>query len=274
MRRHMNRHANLIFGSIMIAILIITAVLAPVIAPYRYDDAFLEKRLQAPDSSHLFGTDTYGRDIFSRVIYGTRIALQVALIAVSIQLAIGVTAGLISGYFGGWVDKILCFIMDITWCMPPLIMAFAVISVIGKSLINSIIAIAIVSWAQYARVVRVKTMSLKNMAFLETGIVFGENVPSLLFRYILPNIIPSLVVVASTSIPGAIMSTTSLSFLGLGASAPSPDWGLALNESMARFIHAPWTGIFPGLALVFTTYGFTVLGEGLRDLFDPRKKVN
>lgn len=268
-----NRYTNMIIGGVMIGFLIIVALFAKSIAPYSYEDAFLGNQLQSPNSEHLFGTDAFGRDVFSRVVYGTRIALQVAVVSVSIQVVIGVVFGLLSGYFRGWTDRLLSFIMDITWAMPPLIMAFAVISVLGKSLNNAIIAIALVCWAQYARLVRTKTMGVKNMAFIETAIAFGESKIAILFRYILPNIVPSLVVVASTSIPNAIMSTTSLSFLGLGAQAPSPDWGLVLSESMSRFTIAPWIGLFPGLALAFTTFGFTMLGEGLRDIIDPNMKV-
>jgi peptide/nickel transport system permease protein len=235
-----SRTSNLIIGIVMIGLLVLAAVFAKYIAPYAFDSAILSEKLQAPNSVHWFGTDAYGRDVFSRIIYGSRIALKVAVVSAVIQLVIGITVGLASGFFGGITDKILCFIMDITWSMPPLIMAFAVVSVLGKSLDNAIIAISVVSWAQYARIVRTKTMSIRNMAFLETGIAFGESNFALMFRYILPNIIPSLVVVASMSIPGAIMSTTSLSFLGLGAQAPSPDWGLALSESMAKVSSAPW----------------------------------
>ncbi len=256
----------------MILLLILVALFADVIAPYRYDDAMMDQRLEPPSKHHLLGTDMYGRDVFSRIIYGTRIALQVAILSVGIQLMIGVTVGLLCGYYGGWIDRIFGFIMDITWVIPPLIMAFAVISVIGKSLNNAIIAVAVVCWAQYARIIRAKTMSIKNMAFLETGIAFGESTPALLLRYILPNVIPPMVVIASMSIPNAIMSTTSLSFLGLGAQPPSPDWGLALSESMDKITTAPWLGISPGLALAYTTLGFTMLGEGLRDLIDPRMK--
>jgi peptide/nickel transport system permease protein len=268
-----SRTSNLIIGIVMIGLLVLAAVFAKYIAPYAFDSAILSEKLQAPNSVHWFGTDAYGRDVFSRIIYGSRIALKVAVVSVVIQLVIGITVGLASGFFGGITDKILCFIMDITWSMPPLIMAFAVVSVLGKSLDNAIIAISVVSWAQYARIVRTKTMSIRNMAFLETGIAFGESNFALMFRYILPNIIPSLVVVASMSIPGAIMSTTSLSFLGLGAQAPSPDWGLALSESMAKVSSAPWLAIFPGLALVYATFGFTMLGEGIRDILDPHMRA-
>ena len=268
------RHTNLIIGIVMIGILALIAILAPIIAPYPIDYADLDNSLQRPDNVHLFGTDFYGRDVFSRVIYGSRIAFKVAALSVSIELVIGIVVGLSAGYFGGWVDRILCFIMDVTWAVPSLIAAFAIISIIGKSLDNAIIAIALVGWAGLARIVRAKTMSIKNMAFLETGVAFGESVPALLFRYILPNIIPSIVVMMSMAIPGSIMSTTGLSLLGLGATSPSPDWGLAISDGMGRFTQAPWPALFPGLALVYTTFGFTMLGEGLRDMIDPRMKVN
>lgn len=264
------KYSNLIIGSSMILLLLFVALFANFIAPYRYDDSMMNERLQEPSMQHLLGTDFYGRDVFSRILYGARIALQIAAQSVGIQLVIGVTIGLLCGYFGGWIDRILSFIMDITWSMPPLIIAFAVVSVLGQSLNNAIIAIAVVSWAQYGRIVRAKTMSIKNMAFLETGIAFGESTPALLFRYILPNVVPSMIVIASISIPSAIMSTTALSFLGLGAQSPSPDWGLALSDSVRQLTMAPWLGIAPGLALVYTTLGFSMLGEGLRDLIDPR----
>ena len=269
-KKKWKKYRNLIAGGIMLLILVVAAVGAEVIAPYSYEDADMNARLIAPCAEHLFGTDNYGRDVFSRILYGSRDALKIALLSISIQLVIGITVGLIAGYWGGVVDSILSFIMDVTWSIPGLIAAFAIVTVLGKSLMNAIIAIALVSWVQFARIVRTKTMAVKNMPFLETGIAFGESTLALMFRYILPNIVPSLVVVASMAIPGAIMSTTSLSFLGLGAQTPSPDWGLALSESMSKITTAPWLGLFPGIALVFTTLGFTFLGEGLRDLLDPR----
>ena len=210
------KNFNLIIGILLVASLIFIALFANLLAPYDYDAADLGARYMPPGADHILGTDAYGRDVFSRIIYGSRIALEVAALSVGIQFILGVTFGLLCGYFGGWLDRILSFIMDITWAMPPIIMAFAVIAVIGKSLTNAIIAISVVSWASYARIVRAKTMSIKNMAFLETGIAFGESIAALILRYILPNVIPSIIVVASMSIPSAIVSTSSLSFLGLG----------------------------------------------------------
>lgn len=266
------RNVNFVVGFLMILSLILVAIFAQQIAPYDYDEPHKQNRLQAPNSTYLFGTDDFGRDMFSKVIYGTRITLWVALLGTSIQLFLGVVIGLLCGYFGGWVDKVLLFITDVTWCVPGTILALAVVTVLGKGLTNSIIAISLVGWAGYARTVRAKTMSLRTMAFVETGRAFGESSLSLMFRYILPNIVPSLIVLISNNLPGTIMATTTLSFLGLGSQPPSPDWGLAISQGMNYVHRAQWLSIFPGLALVYTVLGFNILGEGMRDLLDPRLK--
>ena len=266
------RNVNFVVGFLMILSLILVAIFAQQIAPYDYDEPHKQDRLQAPNSTYLFGTDAFGRDMFSKVIYGTRITLWVALLGTSIQLFLGVVVGLLCGYFGGWVDRVLLFITDVTWCVPGTILALAVVTVLGKGLTNSIIAISLVGWAGYARTVRAKTMSLRTMAFVETGRAFGESSLSLMFRYILPNIVPSLIVLISNNLPGTIMATTTLSVLGLGSQPPSPDWGLAISQGMNYVHRAQWLSIFPGLALVYTVLGFNILGEGMRDLLDPRLK--
>ena len=266
------RNVNFVVGFLMILSLILVAIFAQQFAPYDYDEPHKQDRLQAPNSTYLFGTDDFGRDMFSTVIYGTRITLWVALLGTSIQLFLGVVIGLLCGYFGGWVDKVLLFITDVTWCVPGTILALAVVTVLGKGLTNSIIAISLVGWAGYARTVRAKTMSLRTMAFVETGRAFGESSLSLMFRYILPNIVPSLIVLISNNLPSTIMATTTLSFLGLGSQPPSPDWGLAISQGMNYVHRAQWLSIFPGLALVYTVLGFNILGEGMRDLLDPRLK--
>ncbi len=266
------RNVNFVVGFLMILSLILVAIFAQQIAPYDYDEPHKQDRLQAPNSTYLFGTDDFGRDMFSKVIYGTRITLWVALLGTSIQLFLGVVVGLLCGYFGGWVDRVLLFITDVTWCVPGTILALAVVTVLGKGLTNSIIAISLVGRAGYARTVRAKTMSLRTMAFVETGRAFGESSLSLMFRYILPNIVPSLIVLISNNLPGTIMATTTLSFLGLGSQPPSPDWGLAISQGMNYVHRAQWLSIFPGLALVYTVLGFNILGEGMRDLLDPRLK--
>lgn len=260
-------------GFVIIISVILVAIFADQIAPYGYVDQKTGGRLEAPSVAHIFGTDDLGRDMFSRIVYGSRIALWVAFLGGSLQLIIGVVIGLACGFFGKWIDRILTFMTDLTWCIPGTILALAVVTILGKSLTNTIIAISLVAWASYARIVRAKTMSLRNMSFVETGKAFGESNFSLMFRYILPNVIPSLLVMVSLNLPGTIMSTTTLSFLGLGSQPPSPDWGLAISLGLKYIQRAPWLTIWPGIALVYVTFGFNLLGEGLRDLIDPHMKT-
>ena len=266
------RNRNLMIGAAMVLLVVIVALFAEQLAPYPYTQAHLADKMHAPDATYRFGTDEFGRDMLSRVIYGTRPALRVALLAMLIEVGIGVTLGLLAGYYGGATDYVVTFIGDLTWCVPPIVLTMAVIAVIGKGLDHVIIATALVSWAQYTRVVRAKTQSLRYQAFVETAIAFNERDSAIMLRYILPNIVPSVIVLASLSIPQTIMSTTALSFLGMGAQPPSPDWGLALSNGFTYITTAPWLAIFPGLALVYTVFAFNLLGEGMRDWLDPRMK--
>ena len=263
---------NLMIGIIMVFLVVIVALFAEQLAPYPYTQAHLPDKMQGPSSTYPFGTDEFGRDMLSRVIYGTRPALRVAFLAMLIEVGIGVTLGLLAGYYGGVTDYIVTFIGDLTWCVPPIVLTMAVIAVIGKGLDHVIITTALVSWAQYTRVVRAKTQSLRYQAFVETAIAFNERDGAIMLRYILPNIVPSIIVLASLSIPLTIMSTTALSFLGMGAQPPSPDWGLALSNGFTYITTAPWLAVFPGLALVYTVFAFNLLGEGMRDWLDPRMK--
>ncbi|MBF1171778.1 MAG: ABC transporter permease [[Eubacterium] sulci] len=266
------RNRNFMIGLIMILSVCIIAIFANEISPYSYTKQAVGARMAPPSLKFFFGTDELGRDVFSRTVFGTRVALWVAFLGAVIQLVLGVTIGMICGFFGKWIDRSFSFLTDLTWCIPGTILALAVVTILGKGLTNTVIAISLVSWASYARPVRAKTMSLKTMAFIETGRTFGESSMSLMFRYIFPNVVPSLIVMISMNLPGTIMSTTTLSFLGLGSQAPSPDWGLALSKGMQYINRAPWLSVFPGLALVYTTLGFNLLGEGLRDILDPHMK--
>lgn len=266
------KNINFMIGFLMLLSVLLVAVFADQIAPYGFTDQGVGPRFTPPNGEFLFGTDELGRDVLSRVIHGTRLTLWVAVLGASLQLVIGVTVGLICGYFGKWVDKFFSFLTDLTWCIPSTILALAVVTIMGKGLTNSVIAIAMVCWASYARPVRAKTMSIKTMAFVETGAAFGESSAALMFRYILPNVVPALIVMVSTTLPATILSTTTLSFLGLGSQAPSPDWGLALSNGINYIGSAPWLSIFPGIALVYTVLGFSLLGEGVRDILDPHMK--
>ncbi len=266
------KNKNFLFGFIMVVSVVLVAIFAKQIAPYPFDETHPDAVLTAPSAQYIFGTDNMGRDLFSRIIYGTRIALEVAFVGAGLQIVVGTTVGLICGYFGGAIDKGLMFVADLTYAIPGMVMALAVVTIMGSGLFHAIIAIAVVNWASYARVVRAKTMSIKNEAFVETGVSYGESAFSIMFRYILPNIVPVLIVEISMNLPGTIMSTTTLSFLGVGSQPPSPDWGLMVSESINYISRGPWMCVFPGIALVYTVFGFNILGEGLRDLLDPTLK--
>lgn len=268
------RNKTFLIGFIMVMLIFAIAIFADVIAPHPYEEVDYEEILKAPgEDGFILGTDHLGRCLFSRIVYGSRIALKVTIVAVSIQAFIGVFVGIMAGFWGGKIDRLLCFITDLTWSMPPLIMALAIITILGPGLRNVVIAMAMVSWAQIARVVRAKTLGIKNLPFVEAGISIGESKTSLMFSYIFPNVVPSIIVLMTSSIPGTIMSTTALGFLGLGTQPPLPDWGVLISESVTYMNSAPWLSIFPGLALVYTVLAFTLLGEGLRDILDPRMKV-
>jgi len=270
---HNCRHnKSYLIGFVMIAALILIAVFQDQIATQAYNTGEVGIRLQVPSAAHWFGTDEYGRDVYSRTIYGTRLALRAALLGAVIEFTIGITLGLIAGFFGRWVDHAIMFIGDMIWSLPSVVIAMAIVMFLGKSLDNVIIALALAGWPRYARIVRSKTMSIRNMPYVETGIAFGENKAALLFRYILPSILPSMIVMASISMPGFIGSTTTLSFLGMGAQPPSPDWGLAISRGASVIYRAPWLAIFPCIALMYTIIAFSLFGEGLRDLIDPRSK--
>jgi peptide/nickel transport system permease protein len=266
-------HRTFMVGLFIIASIVFIVLFADRLAPNSYRAINLNQSLLPPSIQFPFGTDNYGRCIFSRVLYGTRIAFRVGIIVVVIETTIGVTLGLIAGFYGKILDRVILFITDLTWALPPIIMALAIVTMLGPSLNNVIIAIAVVSWAQFTRIVRVKTQAIKNMPFIEAAKAFGESNFSIMTRYILPNVLSPIIVLSTLALPAAILSTTALGFLGLGAQPPEPDWGLILKDGINYMKMAPWISIFPGLAIVYTVLGFNLLGEGLRDLIDPRMKV-
>jgi len=267
------RHGQLIAGLLMFLVVLGVAATVDSLAPRPFDEMDIPNRLMEPGPGRLLGTDHYGRDVLSRVLYGSRIALRVGLIVVTIETLLGVTLGLLAGYYGGWVDKVISFVTDMTWALPPIVLALAIVTALGPSLDNVIIAIALVSWAGYARLIRSKTQSLKNVPFVEAARALGESDLSIMFRYILPNTFSLIIVLATLSLPAAILSTTALSFLGLGSQPPAPDWGVILSEGLTFVGSAPWISVFPGLAIVWTALGFNLMGEGLRDILDPRMKA-
>ncbi len=259
-----------ITGFIIFFGVILLAAFADQVAPRSYREMDMASVLRPPSSQHPFGTDQYGRCLFSRVVYGSRIALRVGLVVVLFQGGIGITLGLAAGYLGGIADRIISFATDVTWAMPPMVLAMAIVMALGPSLDNVIIAIAIISWAEMARVVRAKTQAVKALPYVEAARALGRTSGGVVYRHILPNILSPIIVLTTLSLPGAILSTTALSFLGLGSQPPAPDWGVILRDGITYMEIAPWISVFPGVAIVWTVLGFNLLGVGLRDVLDPK----
>ncbi|MDD4376602.1 MAG: ABC transporter permease [Eubacteriales bacterium] len=267
------KNKMLLVGFILFLCMIVVVIFAPQIAPHTFAEQNSAMRLASPSFEYPFGTDQYGRCIFSRVVYGSRIALCVGIVAVIIETLIGVTLGIISGYYGKTIDKIVLFITDTTWSIPPIILAMAIVLMLGSSAQNVAIAVAVVSWAQFTKIIRAKVQSLKNLSYIEAAKIYGESDFNIIIRYILPNLVSTIVILATLALPSAILSTTSMGFLGLGAQQPQPDWGMILSEGIQFIRNAPWISMAPGIAIVWTVLGFNLVGEGVKELLDPRLKV-
>ena len=262
-----------ILGFVMLLLVILAAVFAPQIAPHGYAEMNLANKLLAPGGDFPLGTDRYGRCIFSRIVYGSRIALRVGLIAVVIETVIGVTLGILSGYYGGKLDRVIMFFTDMIWAIPPIILAMAIVLLLGPSAEHVAVAIALVTWAQFTKIVRAKVQTIRGLSYIEAAKVYGESDLAIILRYILPNLTSTIVILASLALPAAILSTTSMGFLGLGAQEPMPDWGMILSSGIEFIRKAPWISIWPGVAIVWTVLGFNLTAEGIRELLDPRMKV-
>lgn len=228
--------------------------------------------LQPPGEGHIFGTDKLGRDIFTRVIYGTRTSLAATFTVVIVIFVVGTFLGILAGYFGGWVDVVIMRIADMMIAFPGLVLAIAVAGILGASVKNAIIALSLVSWTKYARLARSLVMKIRNRDFVAAAIVTGSKTPYMLLRYMLPNTITTLIITAATDIGTMMLELSSLSFLGFGAKAPAPEWGLMLNEGRAYIQAAPWLMIFPGLAIFLVVVVFNMLGDSLRDILNPRNE--
>jgi peptide/nickel transport system permease protein len=253
--------------------IIILAIFAPIIAPKHYAEIDVPNKLQPPSLAHPFGTDALGRDIFSRVVYGAQIALWVGLLVVLVEASIGISLGIIAGYFNGKIDKIISASADIVWSFPTVVLALGVVMVLGPGITQVVIAIAVTSWPGFTRITRAKVQSMVNREFVLAARAIGESDLNIMLRYLLPNITSTILVLATLTLPSAIISTTALSFLGFGAQPPTPDWGAMLSEGASQLVIAPWVATFPGIFIVITALGFNLLGDGLRDLLDPKLKI-
>ena len=257
--------------ALLALLIILGAVFAPVLTGgVSPTDAVLRDALQAPSAKHICGTDKLGRDVFARVIYGARTSLTATFAVVAIIFALGSVLGVLAGYFGGWVDTIIMRIADMMVSFPGMVFAIAIAGILGASVKNAVIAVALVSWTKYARLARSLVLKIRNRDFVSAAIVTGSKTPYILRKYMLPNVIPTLVITAATDIGGMMLELAGLSFLGFGAKAPTPEWGLMLNEGRQFISNAPWMMFYPGLAIFVVVVVFNLLGDALRDVLDPR----
>jgi len=258
------------FAGLIILILILSAIFAPLIAPYAPDAVRAGKPLTPPNRTFLFGTDDLGRDMFSRMIYGARITLRIGVIIVAVEVLIGVTVGLVAGYFGGWTDAVLMRFTDVMLAFPGILLALAIVATLGPGLTNAIFAVALSSWPLFARVVRSSVLTVRESEYITAVRVLGASHVHVMWRSILPNVLAPIIVLASLEFPAAVLVAAALSFLGLGAQPPSPEWGALLTDARNYIRTAPYLINIPGMAIFLTVLAFNLLGNALRDVLDPR----
>jgi len=268
-RRLSGNHLTM-FGMAVLLFLVIVAALAPMIAPQGYDAQGLAGRLAAPSSAHWFGTDDLGRDVLARMVYGTRVTLMIACLVAVIAAPIGLMIGTASGYFGGWVDIVLMRINDVFLSFPGLILALGFVAALGPGIRNAVIAIALTAWPPIARLARAETLTLRNADYIAAVRIQGASALRIILRHVVPMCLPSVIVRITLNMAGIIITAAGLGFLGLGAQPPMPEWGAMLSSGRAHLSGAWWISAVPGVAILITSLAFNLLGDGLRDVLDPR----
>ncbi|MCZ7569743.1 MAG: ABC transporter permease [Ardenticatenaceae bacterium] len=260
-------------GLAIIVVMIVVALVGPVLAPYKYDEVILTDRLQPPSAEHLLGTDQFGRDILSRMLFGARVSLVVGLGGVAVAMAFGVVLGAIAGFYGRWPDEIIMRLMDILLAFPYIILAVALIAMVGPSVRNIILVVGFTRLPQFARLVRGSVLTIRETDFVTAARAIGQREWRILSRHILPNCLTPIVVMASLSVATAILTESALSFLGLGIQPPQSSWGTMIADGRRFMLDAPWIATFPGIAISLTILGYNLLGDGLRDALDPRLRT-
>jgi peptide/nickel transport system permease protein len=259
-------------GTILLAIILLSLA-APVISPYDPIKTNQRLSLQEPSLDHLMGTDRFGRDILSRVLYAGQTSLPIGIVSVAIGVLVGVSVGLLAGFQGGWVDAVSMRMVDLLLAFPGILLALAIIAVLGGSLTNLMIAVGIAAIPEYVRITRGAVLSVKEREFVVAARVIGCRGPAIMLRHILPNVVAPVIVLATLGMAAAIITGSALSFLGLGIKPPTPEWGNMLAEGREFLQHAPWVAFFPGVAIMMTVLSINLLGDGLRDALDPRMRV-
>jgi len=257
-------------GSVVVLLLFVVSLLAPWIAPYDPSEIDLRDVLASPSGMHIFGTDQLGRDVFSRMIWGSRISLKVGFVATGIAIVIGAILGALAGYYGRWVDAVIMRFVDIMLCFPSFFLILAVIAILEPSIWNIMVVIGLTSWMGITRLVRADFISLKERDFVQAAKVIGVSDFRIIFSHILPNAMASVLVAATLGVAGAILTESALSFLGIGVQPPTPSWGNILTAGKDNIDIAWWLSLYPGLAILITVLGYNLLGEGIRDSLDPR----
>ena len=258
-------------GAVVVLLTVLSAIAAPWVVPYDPSSQQLSLRLERPSLEHPFGLDELGRDIFSRILAGARISLLVGLTVVSISSLVGIFLGSIAGYFGGWIDDVISRTIDVLLAFPGILLAIALVAVLGPSLTNVVMALSVIGWVGYARLVRGQVLKARELEFVQAARALGAGTPRILLRHVVPTTMPAVMVQATLGMAGAILAEASLSFLGLGVQPPTPSWGTMLNGGRLHLLDAPHLTIFPGAAIAVLVLGFNFLGDGLRDAFDPKR---
>lgn len=268
--RRLVRHRLAMFGAVILSSVIILAIIGPTIAPFNPDTMDFKTRFASPSGGHLLGTDDFGRDTFTRIVYGARVSILVGVIAVSLAASVGCTLGLIAGYSRHIIDEIIMRLMDILYAFPAILLAIAILAALGKGVGNAMVAIGIVYVPIFARITRAAVLSVRNEDFVMAARAMGANDARIIFTHIFPNVLSPIIVETTLSLAFAILAEAALSFFGLGTQPPDPSWGRMLSEGRNYLRQSAWMGIFPGLAIMLTVMGFNFLGDGLRDALDPR----
>jgi peptide/nickel transport system permease protein len=258
-------------GLVLVLLTVVSAIAAPWVVPYDPASQQLTLRLDPPSFAHPFGLDELGRDIFSRVLAGARVSLFVGITVVGISSAVGVFLGSVAGYFGGWLDDVISRVIDVLLAFPGILLAIALVAVLGPSLANVVMALSVIGWVGYARLVRGQVLKARELEFVQAARALGARTPRILLRHVVPTAVPAVTVQATLGMAGAILAEASLSFLGLGVQPPTPSWGTMLNGGRLHLLDAPHLTIFPGAAIAALVLGFNFLGDGLRDALDPKR---
>ena len=268
--RRLGRNPGAVIGAVVLVLMIVLALGAPLVAPYDPISQDSTAIRAAPSREHLFGADTFGRDVFSRVLYGGRMSLPIGLVAVAIAAGFGVAGGLVAGYYGGRTDTVIMRAVDLMLAFPGILLAMAIVAILGTSLFNLMLAVGIAAIPDYTRIVRASVLGARESEYVVAARVGGAPDRQIIVRHILPNVLPPIIVLSTLGIAGSIILGSTLSFLGLGIQPPTPEWGNMLSDGRSLMRHFWWVSFFPGLAIMLTVLSINLLGDGLRDALDPR----